>query len=452
MKKFLRSVMTLGLAVGLLSGCKGTTPVEKHTVFFWMGPTESLYKEVEVEHGKKVEKPTDPTKEGFTFIDWYADKALATKFDFDKAVEEDLDVYAKWSRDYVPSDKVLSIVGELKNSDIDWVSWPVDATNPDHYDERSFLTKADDSNVFSITLEIGYNGAFKINEPGIAWDAGVQFEWQHVRQVKEGTEVPAYMAEQGLRNIQIKDCGKYLLEADIDELVLDVTRLGDVDEGSGAEPNLEGQPQWGLVGGHNDWGNPDGNGDVIADTPFTFNEDGFYHHLDLVWLEADTQFKLRTGNTWGEEHAYTETDILDENIEEALDEGGNPSGNYKVVKSGLYQFVYVPEGDSGAAVLHARLAKFALRGDVEGFLTWGEDAQFFEVNETGLVYSKTVTFPAAGEYKVKLAALGPHPGWNVAFSTEEGGANMTCAADETVTLTLTFTVTEGVVEGVLVKA
>ena len=162
MKKFLRSVMTLGLAVGLLSGCKGTTPVEKHTVFFWMGPTESLYKEVEVEHGKKVEKPTDPTKEGFTFIDWYADKALATKFDFDKAVEEDLDVYAKWSRDYVPSDKVLSIVGELKNSDIDWVSWPVDATNPDHYDERSFLTKADDSNVFSITLEIGYNGAFKI--------------------------------------------------------------------------------------------------------------------------------------------------------------------------------------------------------------------------------------------------------------------------------------------------
>jgi hypothetical protein len=29
---------------------------------------------------------------------------------------------------------------------------------------------------------------------------------------------------------------------------------------------------------------------------------------------------------------------------------------------------------------------------------------------------------------------------------------MTCAADETVTLTLTFTVTDGVVEGVLVKA
>ena len=450
MKKFLRSVMTLGLAVGLLSGCKGTTPVEKHTVFFWMGPTESLYKEVEVEHGKKVEKPTAPTKEGFTFIDWYADKALETKFNFDKADEEDLDVYAKWSKDYVPSENQFHIVGDLQNTDLEYINWePTDMTK---IDERSYMTLSEGVNIWTIELEIGYLGKFKIKQPGIEWNAGIEFNWKHVREVKEGGEVPAYLKEGDMDNIQITDCAKYKIELDEDNSVVDVTRLGDVEEGSGAKPNLEGQPNWGLVGGHNNWGDEGEGGVVVEDTPFTFEAEGFYHHLDLVWLDANTEFKLRAENNWGMEHGYAETDVLDANIVPVLNAEDQPTGNYKAVRSGLYQFVFIPESDSGAAVLHARLAQFALRGDVEGFLTWGEDAQFFEVNETGLVYTKTVTFPAAGEYKVKLAALSSHPGWNIDFSTEEGGANMTCAADETVTLTLTFTVTDGVVEGVLVKA
>jgi len=74
----------------------------------------------------------------------------------------------------------------------------------------------------------------------------LEFNWKHVREVKEGGEVPAYLKEGDMDNIQITDCAKYKIELDEDNSVVDVTRLGDVEEGSGAKPNLEGQPKLGL--------------------------------------------------------------------------------------------------------------------------------------------------------------------------------------------------------------
>lgn len=44
----------------------------------------------------KFTKPTNPTADGYTFVDWYKDSALTTLFDFD-AVAEGGTAYAKWS-------------------------------------------------------------------------------------------------------------------------------------------------------------------------------------------------------------------------------------------------------------------------------------------------------------------------------------------------------------------
>lgn len=46
--------------------------------------------------GDKVERPEDPTKEGYTFGGWYVDEELTTEYDFDVAVVEDITLYAKW--------------------------------------------------------------------------------------------------------------------------------------------------------------------------------------------------------------------------------------------------------------------------------------------------------------------------------------------------------------------
>lgn len=46
--------------------------------------------------GSTVSKPTDPTREGYTFAGWYTDEACTKAYDFSVAVTADMTLYAKW--------------------------------------------------------------------------------------------------------------------------------------------------------------------------------------------------------------------------------------------------------------------------------------------------------------------------------------------------------------------
>jgi uncharacterized repeat protein (TIGR02543 family) len=59
----------------------------------------SAVKSVSVTYNGKVTKPADPTKDGYTFGGWYADKALTTEFDFNKGITGNIIIYAKWTED-----------------------------------------------------------------------------------------------------------------------------------------------------------------------------------------------------------------------------------------------------------------------------------------------------------------------------------------------------------------
>ena len=54
---------------------------------------------IELVKGEKVEKPKDPSKENDTFIAWFSDEALHDEYDFNKPVDKNLVLYAKWSSD-----------------------------------------------------------------------------------------------------------------------------------------------------------------------------------------------------------------------------------------------------------------------------------------------------------------------------------------------------------------
>ena len=51
-----------------------------------------------VDEGKTVERPEDPTKNGFSFENWYNGKAV---YDFTKPVKENLTLTAQWKRGFV---------------------------------------------------------------------------------------------------------------------------------------------------------------------------------------------------------------------------------------------------------------------------------------------------------------------------------------------------------------
>ena len=51
-----------------------------------------------IEKGAKAEKPSNPKRSGYTFRGWYEDEDLKIKYDFSQPVNEDITLYARWSR------------------------------------------------------------------------------------------------------------------------------------------------------------------------------------------------------------------------------------------------------------------------------------------------------------------------------------------------------------------
>lgn len=75
-----------------------TAPVvSKFTVTFnanYEGGTNSV---VSVEKNQTVAKPTNPTRTGYTFANWYTESACTTTFDFATPITADLTLYAGWT-------------------------------------------------------------------------------------------------------------------------------------------------------------------------------------------------------------------------------------------------------------------------------------------------------------------------------------------------------------------
>lgn len=70
---------------------------EEYTVTFDSQGGSSVEKQT-VSAGGKAEKPSDPTRSGYTFGGWYTEKECKTAWDFSKdTVTKDLTLYAKWT-------------------------------------------------------------------------------------------------------------------------------------------------------------------------------------------------------------------------------------------------------------------------------------------------------------------------------------------------------------------
>ncbi len=95
MKK-LRFGLLLLVSCLFLSGCGCEKETKNYTVTFNSNGGSAVESQTVKENGL-VTKPTDPTKEGYTFSGWYLDLNDNDAYDFSTKVTKNITLYAKWS-------------------------------------------------------------------------------------------------------------------------------------------------------------------------------------------------------------------------------------------------------------------------------------------------------------------------------------------------------------------
>ena len=105
--------------------------------------------------GKTIELPTAPTRENFTFVGWYYDRALTKAFDKDslatKPLEADVTLYAKWAQSakvtYVFEAEDADVSGKVK------FEYP-EAKFASVVSKVRYMTFAEMSNGATVTLKV----------------------------------------------------------------------------------------------------------------------------------------------------------------------------------------------------------------------------------------------------------------------------------------------------------
>ena len=84
-----QALTSAGVSVGIIK------PANPTVTFDSKGGSDVAAKPVK--NGDAISAPDAPTKDGYIFAGWYTDKALTEKYDFSKAVKDDMTLYARWN-------------------------------------------------------------------------------------------------------------------------------------------------------------------------------------------------------------------------------------------------------------------------------------------------------------------------------------------------------------------
>ena len=188
MKKFLSAIaliMVLALSFGCIAACTPDNPNEqttpddanKVTVSWYQG--SKLLKEEKIDKGSKVANWDPPAVEGKDFDGWYAEASLTQEFDFDAAINEDTDIFAKYTSNvFVADDKEYYLIG-TGSGDMKQSGW-----NHENSMAHLVMTKTENAtaNVYEIEILMYAGDAFQIcyggtydGQVGIGYVPGVEY-------------------------------------------------------------------------------------------------------------------------------------------------------------------------------------------------------------------------------------------------------------------------------------
>ena len=184
MKKFL-SVIALIMALSLTMACFASCDLfkkpeeEKDTVTVSWYQGSKLLREDKIEKGSKVTTWNPPVVEGKDFTGWYAEASLTQEFNFDTVINEDTDIFAKYTSNvFVADDKEYYLIG-TGSGDMKQSGW-----NHDNSMQHLVMTKTENAsaNVYEITILMYAGDAFQIcyggtydGQVGIGYVPGVEY-------------------------------------------------------------------------------------------------------------------------------------------------------------------------------------------------------------------------------------------------------------------------------------
>ncbi len=190
MKKFLAIIALIMVLALTFSACSlfnggeqpeqpdnGDSTANQVTVCWYQG--SKLLKEEKVEKGSKVTSWTPAAIEGKDFTGWFAEASLSVAFDFETVINEDTDIFAKYTSNiYVADEKEYYLIG-TGTGDMKQSGW-----NHDNSQAHLVMTKTDNAtaNVYEIEILMYAGDAFQIcyggtydGQVGIGYVPGVEY-------------------------------------------------------------------------------------------------------------------------------------------------------------------------------------------------------------------------------------------------------------------------------------
>ncbi len=145
------------LCLSVLASCGDNTPDddpkdETFTVTYYDG--ETVLKTETVKKGEKATEWT-PTKEGYSFIDWYGEPSMTHKFDFNTAITANTSVFAGFSAAAVADVREFAVVGSGTSPLLISSDWGK-VINAEHK-----MTKTEGKNEYKITLDLNAGDLFQ---------------------------------------------------------------------------------------------------------------------------------------------------------------------------------------------------------------------------------------------------------------------------------------------------
>ena len=187
MKKLIALIMVMALSVACFAGCQYLPflenlipqPTQGDTVTVCWYQGSKLLKEEQVAKGTKLTAWTPEAVEGKDFTGWFAEASLTVPFDFETVIEEDVDIFAKFTSNvFVEDDKSYYLIG-TGSGDMKQSGW-----NHENSMAHLVMTKTENAsaNVYEIEILMYAGDAFQIcyggtydGQVGIGYVPGVEY-------------------------------------------------------------------------------------------------------------------------------------------------------------------------------------------------------------------------------------------------------------------------------------